>query len=83
VWLCSLAMIPFLGTAKRVRALLVTFSLLVACAAATGLSGCGGGQSSSTTTTGGSQVTPGSYSLHVSATEGSVTATQTLSLTVQ
>jgi hypothetical protein len=83
LWLCSLAMFPFFRRAKRVRALLLTFSLLIACAVGTGLSGCGGGQSSSSTTTGGSQVAPGSYFIHVSATEGSVTATQTLSLTVQ
>jgi hypothetical protein len=81
LWLCSLALLPLFGKAKRVRVLLLTFSLLIACAA--GFSGCGGGQSSSSTTTGGSQVAPGSYSIHVSATEGSVTATQTLSLTIQ
>jgi Abnormal spindle-like microcephaly-assoc'd, ASPM-SPD-2-Hydin/Beta-propeller repeat len=83
LWLCALALFPFFARAKRVRALLLTFSLLIACAVGAGLSGCGGGQSSSSTTTGGSQVVPGSYSIHVSATEGSVTATQTLSLTVQ
>ena len=83
LWLCSLAMLPFFARAKRVRVLLLTFSLLIACAFGTGLSGCGGGQSSSPTNTGGSQVAPGSYSIHVSATEGLVTATQTLSLTIQ
>ena len=83
LWFCSILMFPFLVRAKRVRALLFTIPLLIACAIGAGISGCGGGQGSSPTTTNAGPVAPGSYSIHVSATEGLVSATQTLSLTVQ
>jgi Abnormal spindle-like microcephaly-assoc'd, ASPM-SPD-2-Hydin len=83
LWLCSLLMFPFFRTSKRVRALLLVIPVLIACAVGAGLSGCGGGQSSNPTTPVTTQVAPGSYSIHVSATEGSISATQTLSLTVQ
>jgi hypothetical protein len=66
-----------------VRAWLLTIPLLFACAMMAGLAGCGGGQNSSGAGTGTTRVAPGSYSIHVSATGGSVTTTQTLSLTVE
>ena len=83
LWFCSFVMFPFFFRAKRVRARMFVIPLLIACAVTVGLSGCGGGQSSSPGTTVSSQVAPGSYSIHVSATQGSVSVTQTLSLTVQ
>jgi Abnormal spindle-like microcephaly-assoc'd, ASPM-SPD-2-Hydin/Beta-propeller repeat len=81
LWICSLLTLPFFARARRVRALLLTIPLLFACAIVAGLSGCAGGNSSGSGA--GTTVAPGSYSIQVSATEGSTTATQTLSLTVQ
>jgi hypothetical protein len=83
LWLCSFVLLPFFTRAKRARALLFFIPVLIACALTVGLSGCGGGQSSGPGTTVPTAVAPGSYSIHVSATQGSVSATQTLSLTVQ
>jgi Abnormal spindle-like microcephaly-assoc'd, ASPM-SPD-2-Hydin/Beta-propeller repeat len=80
LWFCSILMLPFFARTRRMRGFLPAILLLIACAIGAGLAGCGGGSSSPAAT---GQVTPGSYYIQVSATEGSITATQTLSLTVQ
>jgi hypothetical protein len=82
LWFCSLVMFPFFARVKRARVLLLVIPLLITCALSVGLSGCGGGQSSGPGTPS-AAVAPGSYSIHVSATQGSTSATQTLSLTIQ
>jgi hypothetical protein len=82
--LVSLLLLPLGRNTGTVRTVL--FSVLVACGAAGVLSGCGGGQSSNSakppapTSSG---VMPGTYTLKVIATGGSVSVTQSLSLTVQ
>jgi hypothetical protein len=83
LWFCFFVMFPFFPRAKRARVLLFIIPLLITCALTAGLSGCGGGQSSSPGNSVATPVAPGSYSIRVSATQGSISATQTLSLTVQ
>jgi hypothetical protein len=74
-------LLPFFWK-RRVRAIYLAILLVSAGAGAAMLSGCGGSQSSSPPAPS-SNVAPGTYTLKIIATEGSVTATQNLSLTVQ
>jgi uncharacterized lipoprotein YbaY len=74
-------LLPFFWK-RRVRAIYLAILLVSAGAGAAMLSGCGGSQSSSPPAPS-SNVAPGTYTVKIIATEGSVTATQNLSLTVQ
>jgi hypothetical protein len=84
--LVSLLLLPLGRNTGTVRTVLFSVLVLLACGAAGVLSGCGSGQSSSSakrlapTSSG---VMPGTYTLKVIATGGSVSVTQSLSLTVQ
>jgi hypothetical protein len=74
-------LLPFFWK-RRVRAIYLAILLVSAGAGAAMLSGCGSSQSS-TPPAPSSNVAPGTYTLKIIATEGTVTATQNLSLTVQ
>jgi hypothetical protein len=74
-------LLPFFRK-RRVRAIYLALLLVSAGAGAGMLSGCGSSQSS-TPPAASSNVAPGTYTLKIIATEGTVTATQNLSLTVQ
>ncbi len=67
---------------RRVRTIYLAVLLVSAGAGAGMLSGCGSSQSS-TPPAASSSVAPGTYTLKIIATEGTITATQNLSLTVQ
>jgi hypothetical protein len=75
-------LLPLLRSRKQLRAVRLAVLLLLACAGARILSGCGGGQSSPSNTAS-SGVAPGTYTLKITATKGTVSITQNLSLTVQ
>jgi hypothetical protein len=75
-------LLPLFRSRKQLRAVRLAVLLLLACAGAAILSGCGGGQSSPSNTAS-SGVAPGTYALKITATKGTVSVTQNLSLTVQ
>jgi hypothetical protein len=77
----ALAGLFLLGLFPRRRKLALWFCALLLIAASYGITGCGGGSSSSTPSS--PQTTAGSYSVVVTATSGSVTASTTIALTVQ
>lgn len=78
--LLTLPLLP--GKAKRARA---GFSVVCAATVLFSISGCGGGSKSTPGGTGGtvSSTPPGTYSLTVTASAGSASVTQNLTLTVQ
>jgi hypothetical protein len=83
--LASFLLLPLCWSRKRIHPILLSILVVLACGCATVLTGCGGSQpaTSAPSTPTSSAVAPGNYTLQVVATDGAVSVTQGLSLTVQ
>jgi hypothetical protein len=87
----SFLLLPLYWSRRRIRPVLLPILLVLACGGAAVLTACGGSQSAASTpstptppsTPTSTAVAPGNYTLQVVATDGTVSVTQALSLTVQ
>jgi hypothetical protein len=87
----SFLLLPLCWSRRRIRPILLPILLVLACAGAAVLTACGGSQSAASTPSTptppssptSTAVAPGNYTLQVVATDGTISITQALSLTVQ